>query len=437
MVIDIAPGSGNSLTNSVLQVAGNMLVFQASDGVHVTQDWVSDGTAAGTHMVTDNTKPMDSNPFGFVSLIALIGNTAETLTGTHDDDHIDGGGGDDVLAGKGGDDIFTGGGGNDTIDGGAGHDTIVYSGNITDYVVTTDPSGNLVVADQRVNAPDGTDTLMSVETLQFNNGSITYDLNGAANWSTITTLLDAAGSTGGVYVTLDGGDSWATTYDVFQQSPVMWATAHIGADQKPILTVTTNDDGTHSLRVFDHDNVYSWASFTVGYDANWNQTSFSGTNDDSSTNLTIGQVADALDSALWFTTPYDPYFEQQPFNLTLTGGGDTDILFGRAADDTINGGGGADQIWGGRGDDTLTGGSGLDVFHFAPGDGNDTITDFSALFGGNDRIDLHGFGFTSYSDLTPLMSSSGNDVLITFDARDHILIQGVGNTLNASDFIFT
>tara|TARA_B100000745_G_scaffold297902_2_gene245584 strand:- start:347 stop:574 length:228 start_codon:yes stop_codon:yes gene_type:complete len=72
--------------------------------------------------------------------------------------------------GNDGDNVLIGGEGNDRIDGSAGSDTVVFSGVYADYEVTTD-NGFVTVRDLRLNR-DGTDTLMSVETLQFSDRTI-------------------------------------------------------------------------------------------------------------------------------------------------------------------------------------------------------------------------------------------------------------------------
>ncbi len=96
---------------------------------------------------------------------------AEVLNGTAGADSIDGFGGDDVV---------TGGLGNDAIDGGAGEDTAVYAGNLADYTVVGefDSGGNLIgfqsVTDNVPgNGDEGTDTLESVEILQFADTTLT------------------------------------------------------------------------------------------------------------------------------------------------------------------------------------------------------------------------------------------------------------------------
>ena len=69
-------------------------------------------------------------------------------------------------------------------------------------------------------------------------------------------------------------------------------------------------------------------------------------------------------------------------NDTLSGLGGDDTLEGEADNDTLDGGAGNDILIGGTGDDTLRGGLGDDIYHFARGDGQDTITET----GGYDRL---------------------------------------------------
>ena len=76
------------------------------------------------------------------------------------------------TAQMGGNDRIIGGAGNDRIDGGSGIDTSVYSSYITDYVFSRNSLGELVVTDARPGSPDGTDTLVNVEFLEFLNGVV-------------------------------------------------------------------------------------------------------------------------------------------------------------------------------------------------------------------------------------------------------------------------
>ena len=116
---------------------------------------------------------------------------------------------------------------------------------------------------------------------------------------------------------------------------------------------------------------------------------------------------------------------------TIDGGAGADIIFGGSGADTIDGGAGDDVIFGGSGDDALTGGEGADTFVFAPGDGNDTITDFNTS---EDTINLSMFGADiSFGDLTVTATADGTGSIIavpggTDGAAVTITLQGVATT---------
>ncbi len=77
------------------------------------------------------------------------------------------------ITGTAGNDTLTGTAGNDTLDGAAGLDTAVYAGARADYDIAYDAStGNLTLRDRRAGAPDGTDVLRNVETIQFADGAL-------------------------------------------------------------------------------------------------------------------------------------------------------------------------------------------------------------------------------------------------------------------------
>ncbi|MBL8675542.1 MAG: hypothetical protein JNL07_11680, partial [Rhodospirillales bacterium] len=85
---------------------------------------------------------------------------------------VSGGSGGDVLDGHALGDTFTGGGGGDTIAGAGGDDLAVYAGNWRDYQITAG-GGDFNVVDRRVGAPDGADTVSSVERFRFADGTFT------------------------------------------------------------------------------------------------------------------------------------------------------------------------------------------------------------------------------------------------------------------------
>ncbi|WP_421983740.1 BspA family leucine-rich repeat surface protein [Roseibium sp.] len=97
-----------------------------------------------------------------------------------------------------------------------------------------------------------------------------------------------------------------------------------------------------------------------------------------------------------------------------------------------------DWIVGGAGNDVMTGGNGADTYVFRDyggdeGDfGHDTITDFNP---NADVLRFEHTGFTSFSDL--LLTESSQGVLITIDADNSILLEGLTIAeLSADNFQF-
>ncbi len=119
----------------------------------------------------------------------LIGNDKyDELYGNDGNDILIGGGGDDNLEGDDGKDILRGGDDNDTLqgeedddylDGGEGTDTALFEGYSTDYEIgfAEDEDGNVIgltVTDRY--GPDGKDTLVNIEEIEFEGDDETFDL---------------------------------------------------------------------------------------------------------------------------------------------------------------------------------------------------------------------------------------------------------------------
>ncbi len=129
-------------------------------------------------------------------------------------------------------------------------------------------------------------------------------------------------------------------------------------------------------------------------------------------------------------------------NDTLLGGDGRDDLSGGAGEDTLDGGEDRDTLNGGIGDDILTGGEDRDTFIFAPGDGNDTITDFDVgssqwfrQFFTGDRIDVRTYDFDSDDDVLALATQDGADTVIQLSESDSIRLVGVDvDDLDTFDF---
>lgn len=113
---------------------------------------------------------------------------------------------------------------------------------------------------------------------------------------------------------------------------------------------------------------------------------------------------------------------------TLLGNGGDDLLFSGGANDVVSGGNGNDSLRGGMGQDVLTGGRGNDQFQFgAPGDGVDTITDFSS------GVDTLVFDSTGFGDLAVGQLARGQFIAaaghVAQDRGDRFLFDTTDQTL--------
>jgi len=120
----------------------------------------------------------------------------DTLTGTNRNDALFGLNGDDILDGKVGNDALTGGRGNDTmigglgndlLIGGSGFDTAVMSGAFRDSSISFSWFGIVLV-----DGPDGLDTLLSTEAIEFDDGTVYLDgrNNGPFAYADAASTLD-------------------------------------------------------------------------------------------------------------------------------------------------------------------------------------------------------------------------------------------------------
>ena len=123
---------------------------------------------------------------------------------------------------------------------------------------------------------------------------------------------------------------------------------------------------------------------------------------------------------------------------TVNGLGGNDTIFGRGGRDTLNGGAGDDILDGGADLNFLTGGLGADIFALSDrGTQTQIIEDFEQ---GIDRIDLTGFGVSSFDQLEPFLDQNGTSARLATrwsQMNESLLIQNFDYTnLTAADFIF-
>ena len=106
-----------------------------------------------------------------------IGSVIENAIGGSGNDRIVGNAAANSISGGNGNDVLRGGAGNDRIDGGAGLDTAAFAGARSGYTLTQAGAG-LVVTDN--SGAEGTDTLVGIERLVFDDGALAFDLAGTA-----------------------------------------------------------------------------------------------------------------------------------------------------------------------------------------------------------------------------------------------------------------
>ncbi len=111
-----------------------------------------------------------------------------------------------------------------------------------------------------------------------------------------------------------------------------------------------------------------------------------------------------------------------------------DFLYGNSGKNVLRGLAGSDALYGGKGNDHLTGGADADVFHFAAGDGKDTITDFEH---GVDTIDLSDWkAITNFRQVKNHAVDHGTDVWIA-DGGDTLIVKHLHKAdLAGGDFHF-
>jgi methionine-rich copper-binding protein CopC len=153
--IDFTPGRSyylNIAAGAFSDVAGNAfggITSATALNFTVPAETTSDGTIFGT-----------SGP--------------DSMGGTSAADRLSGAGGNDTINGGAGNDILAGGGGNDLIDGGLGLDTAVFNGNFADHTMGWSNGDWFVTAPNPVLSNTGTDTLRSIEYLQFDDRRVSF-----------------------------------------------------------------------------------------------------------------------------------------------------------------------------------------------------------------------------------------------------------------------
>ena len=368
----------------------------------------------------------DSGMLSATDTVALViaGPLPKTLVGTAGNDVLIGGRGDDTLIGLAGNDTLTGGEGQDLLDGGTGNDTMQGGTGNDTYIV--DVAGDVVTE----LANEGTDTVQSSITYTLGANVENLTLTGTANLNGTGNALDnvltgnsginvLTGGAGNDTYLVSAGDTVVENFNSGTDTVVSAATWTLGSNLENLtLTGTANLNGTgnvnNNLLIGNSGNnaLDGGAGNDTVDGGDGNDSLVGGSGDDQ---LLGGLGADVLNAG----SGHDGLNGGDGTD-TLDGGAGDDQLLGGAGNDTMIGGSGADQFTGGTGNDTMTGGSGNDRYHFARGDGQDTIIDSDPFPGNQDRAV---FGAT-INPLDLVISRQVNDLRLTIHgSSDQITVQ--------------
>lgn len=147
-----------------------------------------------------------------------------TRIGTPGDDVLRGTAGVDRIFGQGGNDLIFGSEGSDVLNGGLGFDTVRYGGSREGFTVKLAADGKITVT-----KPSGTDTLVSVERIEFTDGALVYDLdsmNAPAAYRLYGGAFDRTPDEGGLVFWTDYLDKGGT---LFQAAAGFVASAEFAA----------------------------------------------------------------------------------------------------------------------------------------------------------------------------------------------------------------
>ena len=260
----------------------------------------------------DTISAADAN-IGDVRLRLFGGDGNDTITGSRNNDTINGDDGDDSLIGGLGNDLFNGGDGNDTMAGDGGNDTLlgntgndsVQGGDGNDFVL-----GNL--GNDTLGGDDGNDTLSGGFGDDVLNGNSGDDL--LAGNQDNDKLLGGSGSD-----SLDGGTGDDTLRGQADNDLIK------GGDGNDVVfgddgdDIVDGGDGDDDIELGDGDDIVSGGD---GHDT---------INGESGDDTILGGNG----------------------NDNQIGGAGIDSLYGEEGDDSLNGGGSIDQFNGGEGVDVL------------------------------------------------------------------------------------
>ncbi|MCE8525050.1 calcium-binding protein [Ruegeria pomeroyi] len=346
--------------------AGNDWVRYDRNRVDAVEVDLAAGTATGTWRGTSFTHSITG-----IENINGSRNDADLLQGNGNNNQINGRGGNDTINGRGGDDTLVGEAGDDRIDGGSGFDRAEFWGvNEAEATITQNGDGSIQVVSSL-----GTDTLVNVEELGFNDASVKI----ADLFPTPGTIVG-----GGTSETLTGGDDSEEVIAGGGDDKISGGGGDDTIDGGSGNDTLRGDDGNDSLDGGDGADTIN-----------------GGDGDD---NILGGGSTEDLRDVIYGGNGND----------RLDGGYGNDLIYGMAGNDTIAGGFGVDELQGQEGDDVITGSAYSDLVF--GGDGNDFVNGgfgYDRINGGTGADKFYHLGvFDHGSDWVQDYNAAEGDVLV-------------------------
>jgi subtilase family serine protease len=280
--------TGNDLANRIEAAAGNDLV-RAGGGSDIIIGGSGEGNDTYDGGTDFDTVVYSSASLGILVNLSLSQNQASSAEIGTDQlsniENVGGGSGGDEIIGDGGANQLIGGLGNDVLIGGGGGDSTVFSDSLDKYTLTKSGS------EFHVAGPDGVDRLISIESLNFADGTVDLASDGSyvlhrvdlleqESFADYYAYVDSFGRTTTKVTYNDNGSRVSQVWDVLNQAG--WSDYRVGYDSQGRATdqITTNDDGTHLVYAWDVENQASWADYRVATDSLGRATSQTTNNDD-------------------------------------------------------------------------------------------------------------------------------------------------------------
>jgi len=340
--------------------------------------------------------------------------------------NFDGLGGDDNIVGSNFNDSIKGGDGNDTITGGLGLDVLSGGSGADLFVYATTKEGGDKI----------TDFTFGVDKFQFATSEFgnltTTNFDGITGSTPDITGKELVIFTGGTYATVEAAQAQA-----LGSSTSAGFFAYSNASNETVLVFDSNGTVAGGSTIIANLGTAAGNLGTADFVFTGSITSAPAATSPNSS----GSVADLTAAGNTFPIAFN--------NFGSGAGGynfSTPVLFtGDASANSVTGTEFADIITGGGGADILTGGSGADIFGYkAPGDGADTITDFT--FG----VDKFQFAASEFGNLTTTnfdgVTGSTPDItgkeLVIFTGGTYATVeaaqaQALGNSTSAGFFAYS